>query len=185
VGSPVIVVLAPHLHDPAGIAQAQEPVLGEAFVPEVPVEALRVRVLDRLARIDEPQGDPALVRPLIEHFARQLGSIVEHDRAGTPARGHHPFQHLRHPHPGEAGVDLDRERFPRGGIDHHQHPDPATRRQRIAHDVERPLLVRSARSRRSAALERHPFPTTPADRQAISPVEPFDPLVVDHDPLPA
>ena len=56
VGPLLIVVLPPRLHDLAGIAEAEEPVLVEAFVAQPAVEALAVGVLDRLAGVDEVQA---------------------------------------------------------------------------------------------------------------------------------
>jgi hypothetical protein len=52
-----IVVAPPRLHDLPGIGQPQEPVLIQAFVTQPTVEALAVRVLDRLAEVDETPRD--------------------------------------------------------------------------------------------------------------------------------
>jgi hypothetical protein len=48
-----VVVLSPRFDDPAGIRQGQKPRLVQALVSESAVEALDVRVLNRLAGRDE------------------------------------------------------------------------------------------------------------------------------------
>ncbi len=48
------------------MAQAGEPVLVEALVAKLAVEALDEAVLDRLARPDEDQRHAAVVGPLVE-----------------------------------------------------------------------------------------------------------------------
>ena len=80
-----IVVLSPGFDDLARMIQADEPVFVEAFVAELPVEALDVGVLNRLAGPDEGlslrrrrQTAPCLCLPV--YACRQNGS----GRAGCP-----------------------------------------------------------------------------------------------------
>ena len=56
-----VVVLPPGLDSLSGFVQAAKPVLIQAFVPQPAIEALDVRVLDRLARLDEVQLHPLRV----------------------------------------------------------------------------------------------------------------------------
>jgi hypothetical protein len=58
-----------------------EPALVAEFVQQSAVEPLRIRVLNRLAWIDELQRDATLVRPLIEGLASDLRTIVADDGA--------------------------------------------------------------------------------------------------------
>src|SRR6266567_5525436 len=81
-----LVVDAPRLNRALRIDQAHEPVLVEALVPEPAVEAFDVRVLDRLARIDEVEHDAMAVCPLIERLAAKLGAVVTRSPSGTRAR---------------------------------------------------------------------------------------------------
>ena len=60
--------------------------LVEAFVPELAVEALDVRVLDGPPRPDEAQRDAVLIRPGIEDAAGKLGPVVDHDERGQSDR---------------------------------------------------------------------------------------------------
>ena len=61
-------------------ARDPEPVLVQALVAELAVEALDVGVLRRLAGLDQAQLDAALVGPLVERPARELRPLVGPDR---------------------------------------------------------------------------------------------------------
>ena len=61
--------------------ESAEAVLIEKLVAQTTVEALRVRVLDRLARPNEVMLDAALIGPRVEDLARELRSIVGANRA--------------------------------------------------------------------------------------------------------
>lgn len=51
------------------IGHAHEPALVQALIPELPVEALDERVLNRIPRLDELEFHLVRVRPLIERYA--------------------------------------------------------------------------------------------------------------------
>ena len=91
-----IVVHAPRLNRLLRIRQAHEPALVEALVAEPAVEAFRERVLNRLARLNELERDPACVRPLIEGLSSELGAVVADNRARKAARGGQPVEDARH-----------------------------------------------------------------------------------------
>jgi len=59
-------------------------VLVQAFVAEPAVEALDVRVLDRLAGTDEAQTYSSLIRPGIERLAFELRPMVHRNLIGGP-----------------------------------------------------------------------------------------------------
>jgi hypothetical protein len=70
---PLLVVAAsPFLDGLSSILQIREPVLVQALVPELAVEALDVRVLDGAPRCDEVQLDPVPVGPGGERRACKL-----------------------------------------------------------------------------------------------------------------
>ena len=145
----MIVVLAPGLHDPARIGQAQEPVLVEAFVPEAAVEALAVRVLDRLAGVDEVQGDRVLVRPLVQRAADQLRPVVQHELRRRLPLGREPVRTRTTRAARQARVDLEGQRFPGEDVDDAEQPDLCARRPGRPQEVERPLLVGALGARRA------------------------------------
>ena len=60
-----VVVNAPGRNDGPSLRQRSEPVLVQALVAELAVEALHVRVLRRLAGLDEAQLDATLRRGAI------------------------------------------------------------------------------------------------------------------------
>ena len=110
-----IVILPPGLHDPARIAESQEPVFVETFVAESAIETLTRAVLHGLSRIDETQVHVMLVCPLIQCLAGQFGAVVEHNAGwGCLAFGDEPIQHPTHPLAGEARIDFDGQGFAAG-----------------------------------------------------------------------
>ena len=74
-----VVINSPSLDEFFRIFEIDEPVLIEALVAHRPVEAFNEGVLDRLTRLDELLFDAMLVGPPVEHFARELGTIVSKD----------------------------------------------------------------------------------------------------------
>ncbi len=62
-------------------ATLTKPVFVQALIPKLPIEALDVRVLDRLARADEAQLDAVRVRPRVERAPDKLRPVVDDDRA--------------------------------------------------------------------------------------------------------
>ena len=59
-----------------GIGKAQKPVLIEAAIPELAVEALDEGILRRLAWLDESQRDLPLTRPKEHRLAGKLSTII-------------------------------------------------------------------------------------------------------------
>ena len=81
-----VVVHSPGLDHLARISQIHEPVLVQAFVPELPVEAFDEHVLRRFASLDEVQRHLMLMGPLIHHAAGELRPVVHLDRGRRPSR---------------------------------------------------------------------------------------------------
>jgi hypothetical protein len=88
-----IVIQAPRLNRLLRIRQAHEPALVETLVAEPAIEALGEGVLNRLARLNEPERAAARVRPLIERFAGELRSVVANDRLRVAAFARHRVEH--------------------------------------------------------------------------------------------
>lgn len=66
------------------IQQREKPVLIEALVTQAPVEALDVRILHRLPRLDEVEGDAAIGGRRIEGATAKRTAIVERETDGLP-----------------------------------------------------------------------------------------------------
>ena len=65
----LVVVGAPCPDDLADFGERSEPVLVQALVAELAVEALHVCVLRRLAGLYQPQRYPIAIRPAVERIA--------------------------------------------------------------------------------------------------------------------
>jgi hypothetical protein len=63
------------------VSKIHEPVLVQAFIPELPVEAFDECVLRGLATLDKVQRYLVLIGPLIHDAAGELGSIIYLDRS--------------------------------------------------------------------------------------------------------
>ena len=74
-----VVVVAPEGQLAAGIDQAVEELLVQAFVAQAAVETLDESVLLRLARIDVVPFDAVRVGPFQDGLAGELGSVVADD----------------------------------------------------------------------------------------------------------
>lgn len=80
--SDFVVFLPPRFDEVAGFGQGGEPVLIEAFVAELAVEAFDERVLRGFTWGGEVQLHAALPRPIVQDFAGELGAVVERDGLG-------------------------------------------------------------------------------------------------------
>ena len=76
------------------LIESPEDVGVEEFTPDAAVQSFDVRVLGRLARLDEGQGDLAVFAPRIEAAADELRAVVDpqHGRKAAPF-----FELLEHP----------------------------------------------------------------------------------------
>lgn len=72
----LIVIRAPRGDDFSSFRECPEPVLVKTLIAELPVEALHISVLGRLAGLDQAQFDAMLVSPLIERPTGELWSLV-------------------------------------------------------------------------------------------------------------
>lgn len=79
VRSHLVVVLTPDGDDLASLGQGFEPVLVEAFVPELAVEALDVGVLGGFARLNQDVLNASCLHPCHEGSACELRAVVRSD----------------------------------------------------------------------------------------------------------
>jgi hypothetical protein len=78
-----VVVVPPEGQLPAGICQAVEDLLVEAFVAQAAVEAFDEGVLLRLSGIDVVPLDTVFLRPFQDCLARELGAVARREE-GLP-----------------------------------------------------------------------------------------------------
>jgi len=181
----LIVILPPRLHEAASIGQPQKPVFVQAFVAEATVEALAVRVLHRLPRINEVQRDLILVSPVLQHVTDQLRTVVQDDLGGERTLVAEAVQDTHDPAPRQTRVNFEDEGFSSKDVNDAEEPDRPAGGQSVLEKIQCPLLVGALGRGWSPALDASSgFPSALAHRQAFLSIEPGDALVVDDDPLP-
>ena len=82
--SDVVVVLSPLINFKASFVQASEPMLIQAFVSELAIQAFNKSVLCRLAWLDKAKRDIGFLAPEEHSFAGELSAIVADDLLGLP-----------------------------------------------------------------------------------------------------
>src|SRR5450631_3075659 len=87
-----IVLDAPRFDLVPRIVECKENVFIQAFVAQPCIEALDVRVLNRLARFDELQPYTMLICPLGECRTAQLGTVIRLNRQRQSARSAQSLQ---------------------------------------------------------------------------------------------
>src|SRR5262249_17207699 len=80
-----VVVDPPSLGGCPHLVEAEKPVLVEAFVAKLPVEAFDEGVFDGTPWSDEEKPHAAAVRPLVERSAGKLRTVVDHNCFGKAA----------------------------------------------------------------------------------------------------
>src|SRR5712692_3460474 len=84
--SDLVVIPPPGFDGLACFPQGSEPVLVQALIPPLAVEALDESILHRLPRLDEMQFHPSLVSPDIQRLACELWPLSVTRTCGTPRR---------------------------------------------------------------------------------------------------
>src|SRR5271168_2764605 len=141
-----IVLDAPRFDLVPRIVECKEDVFIQAFVAQPCLEALDVRVLNRLARFDELQPYPMLIGPLVERPAAQLGTVIRLNRQGQPARGVQSLQDPGNTLASKRQVDFDSETFAAPLIEPRERAEVASANQAVMNEVDRPGLIRRHRS---------------------------------------
>ncbi len=81
-GSDLVVFLPPGFDQVTGFVECGEPVLVEAFIAELAIEAFDESVLGGFARGNEVQLHLVLLRPVMQRLASELRAVVEGDGLG-------------------------------------------------------------------------------------------------------
>jgi hypothetical protein len=75
---PVLVIIDPPcLDDLSDLVKAHEPILVQAFITELAVEALHVAIIHRFAGSDELEFDPSSVSPGVERVTDELRTVID------------------------------------------------------------------------------------------------------------
>lgn len=119
-----VVVNAPGFDQRAGLGDAGKPMLVEALVPKLAVEALDEGVVGGLPRPDEAQLDATGVGPRVECAAAEFGPIVHHENLRQADGLGEPIEHADDAQTGQRPIDFDRDTFLREVVDDVQRAKP-------------------------------------------------------------
>src|SRR5262249_33930952 len=97
VRSVIVVVLPPGFDSLLRVRHTDEPMLVEAFVPKLAVEALGVGVLRRLSRPHECQAHMVAIGPCVQHLSRKLWAVVDDDAPRESSHRRDLVEHSRDP----------------------------------------------------------------------------------------
>lgn len=127
----VVVVVAPCRNQMAGMAQAGEEVLVQAFVPQAAIEALDQAVLHRFSWRDVMPLHPSILRPFEHGVRRQFGSVVADHHTGIAPHLGDPVQLAGNADAGDRRIHDRRQALPAEVVDHAEDADPAAVSQRV------------------------------------------------------
>ena len=150
----MVVVVAPVVNDAPDVGEALEPVLVQAAVPELAVEALHEGVLGGFSGLDEVQGRAGPLAPKAHRLAGQFGAVVADDGLGMRRGLAQLVQEERQPGPGDRSGHQLADAQPGEVVDDVQDAQALAAGQLVGHEVDRPALVRPGR-------HRHPDPGPP------------------------
>ena len=139
-GSGQIVVLPPFFHHGPCLLRVTEPVLVQAFIPKLAIEALDVGVLRGFTWVDEVQLNPSLLSPAEHRLAGELRSVIHHYNLGQTGDFRQAVQDSRHSLAGYGGVYCYGRTLPAEVIYHGQGSEPAAVPQAVMNEVHRPVL---------------------------------------------
>ncbi len=129
-------MVPPFFGDLSRFFQVSEPVLVQAVVSELPVEALAAGVLRRFPRLDEAKLHATLLAPEEHGFASHLWTVVHHNARWQATLLAYYAEVVRHSQPRDRGVDQLANTDSRVIVHDVQHTYPATITELIAHKVQ-------------------------------------------------
>lgn len=159
------------------VGQGKKPVLIQAFVPQLAVEAFDMTVLNGFARLDERERDASVGRPRVKGPRAELAAIVEEETYRSAPLDDDGLQGSDHGVTRQTERSRQRQALPRAHIHGRQAAKAPSGAQRIAHKVDRPRIVRGGTGRSRHARDREPFPPPPPHGEAFEAIEALDAFV--------
>lgn len=176
----LVVVPTPCGNLGACLAQALEPVLIEALVAELAVEALDVAVLHGTPWLDENVADMVLLGPGDEGPAGELRAVIGSDRGRVAPESRCLVQQPGDVQTADAVVHCNLHAFVAEVVGHGQALDAPPVGQAVADEVHAPHLVDALGDVQGRALHHRALGLLAlANRQIGRAVEPVHPLVID------
>src|SRR5512134_1340337 len=157
-----VVVTAPVFDHDTSLGARAEPLQGQTFIAELPVEALVGTVLPGLARVDQRRLDALGSQPLEDGATDELRAVVRAQVARRPVGADQLGQELDHPLGADGAGHVDRQAFPRELVDDGQAFDLLTVRASVEDEIVGPDEVRARRRKRSRPARGNPAPRTPS-----------------------
>ena len=161
VGPDLVVVLPPGGRCAPGLMQGLEPLLVQALVPELAVEALDVAVLHGPARLDQDVAYTMAVGPGRKGPTGELRAVVGAHGQRVAAEGGRAIQQPRHVLARDAPVHCDVHALVAEVIDHRETFDAPASTETVADEIHAPDLIDA-----SGQLERHALRRRPSDLPA-------------------
>ena len=100
----IVIVISPEGQFLAGIREAVEYLLIQAFIPQAAVEAFDQAVLLRLSWVDVMPGDASIACPLEDRRAGKLSAIIADNAVGFAVSPDHRGQLPRNARTRKAGI---------------------------------------------------------------------------------
>src|SRR5271155_5002348 len=141
--SPCVVFHPPLLDHDLCLLQRVKDLSIQAFIPQLPVEALAVTVLPRTARLDVQRSRSHVPQPLPKFLGHELRTVVRSNILWNSAPEHHIRQRLDDLITPKSSSYSNRQALPRVFIDHRQHADRSALMGHRTHEVIAPDVIRS------------------------------------------
>ena len=156
----------------------------EPLVAYRPVEPLDIRILVRVARLDELDLNAAFLGPFHGCVPDVLGSIVATNLRGLTTPLDQLVQRPDHAISGQREIDLDSQRLAVKIAHHIEQPNRSAVIEHVVYEVNRPHLVDAARHRlRLRLVAQQALARFDPQIQLQFPLDPIYPLVVPAKPL--
>src|SRR5271163_3725613 len=142
-GPPGVVFHPPLLDHDLCLLQRVKDLSIQAFIPQLPIEALAVTVLPGTTRLDIQRSRSHVPQPLPKFLGDELRTVVGPDVLWGSSPEHHIGQRLDDLVAPQSSSYSNRQALPRVFIDHRQHADRSALMGHRTHEVIAPDVIRS------------------------------------------
>ncbi len=136
-----VIYHSPFLDHDLCLSQRVKNLSVQAFIPELPVEALAVTVLPRTPRLNVQRSRSQIPQPLPKFPGHELRSVVRSNVLWNSSPQHHIGQCLDDLVAPESSSYSNRQALPRVFVDHRQHADRSSIVRHRAHEVVAPHVI--------------------------------------------
>jgi hypothetical protein len=162
VGPHGVVVAARRFDDDASFRPSTKPLEAEAFIPELPVEALVRPILPGLPWCDVRGVDVGRSQPAMDSGREEFGPVVRTKVLRSSMMADETRQHIDDATRADAAGDVDGEAFPRPLVHDGEALQLLAIGACIEDEVVGPNMVSTTRRKRPRPTHRHSSPTSPS-----------------------